>query len=202
MELPGLPSLDPAGFALRVAWRSDAGAWSLLVVPRDEVVATAAEIVREVEAIEGRAPVAVAARGGALDFVADLMRHRTATVVASGIDSFTPEDWRNIDLGRSRLLREGEVVVVLGSDAAADLLRYAPHLASWVSGYAWTSSAAALRTEHERRKSDRLADLRAWARGVTDEEILRLAAEGRLPNEPEYAEWLVLLGRGDLLGSR
>jgi hypothetical protein len=35
--------------------------------------------------------------------------------------------------------------------------------------------------------------------GKTDEEVICLAETGQLPTDPEYGEWLVLLGRGDLL---
>ncbi len=202
MELPALPPVDPAEFALRVAARPDPGAWSLLVVPIDEVAPTAIDLVREIETLEGHAPVLVSPRGGGARFVAEVERYASETIVAAGVDGFTRDDWEELDLARSRLLREGEVVVVLGPDAAAELLRRAPHLASWVSSFAWTSNAEALRAEHERRKAERLADLRAWAPSMTDDDVVRLAEQGRIPGEPEYAEWLVLLGRGDLLGSR
>jgi hypothetical protein len=46
----------------------------------------------------------------------------------------------------------------------------------------------------------RLAALRAWA-SCGDAEVIQLAETGQLPRDPEYAEWLTLLGRGDLLGS-
>lgn len=47
----------------------------------------------------------------------------------------------------------------------------------------------------------RLAALRAWA-SRSDQEVLDAARTGTLPPDPEYAEWLVLLGHGELLGVR
>jgi hypothetical protein len=44
----------------------------------------------------------------------------------------------------------------------------------------------------------RLTALRAWA-GRGDAEVIQLAETGQLPRDPEYAEWLTLLGRGELL---
>jgi hypothetical protein len=44
----------------------------------------------------------------------------------------------------------------------------------------------------------RLAALRAWA-SKTDGEVVAAARDGTLPLDPEYAEWLVLLGHGELL---
>ena len=46
---------------------------------------------------------------------------------------------------------------------------------------------------------ERLESLRQWS-GMTDEEVITRAEQGTLPGDPPYAEWLVLLGRGDLLG--
>ena len=45
----------------------------------------------------------------------------------------------------------------------------------------------------------RLASLREWS-GMTDEEVIARAARGELSPDPQYALWLVLLNRGDLLG--
>jgi hypothetical protein len=35
--------------------------------------------------------------------------------------------------------------------------------------------------------------------GKTDLDVMHLAGTGQLPTDPEYGEWLVLLGRGDLI---
>jgi hypothetical protein len=40
--------------------------------------------------------------------------------------------------------------------------------------------------------------LRRWS-GLEDLEVIRRAEAGTLSPDPEYAEWLTLLGRGDLL---
>jgi len=45
---------------------------------------------------------------------------------------------------------------------------------------------------------ERLAILRN-AHRLTDEQVIRMAEEGTLPREPSFAEWLLLIGRGDLL---
>jgi len=35
--------------------------------------------------------------------------------------------------------------------------------------------------------------------GKTNDEVITLAENRQLPTDPEYAEWLILLNRGDLL---
>ena len=75
----------------------------------------------------------------------------------------------------------------------------APNVASWIGGSAWELEGPQGLAPAERES--RLQALRAWAR-LTDEDVVHLAEAGNLPQEPEYAEWLILLGRGDLLAGQ
>lgn len=79
----------------------------------------------------------------------------------------------------------------------ARLIRHAPNLASWLGGQllSW-DGAAELLTPAE--KEARLAHLREKL-GKTDEQVIEMARTGRPLDEPDYAEWLVLLDRGDLV---
>jgi len=47
-------------------------------------------------------------------------------------------------------------------------------------------------------RNERLKALRRWSK-LTDEEVVRRAEAGSLPDDPEYTEWLVLLDRADLV---
>ena len=76
--------------------------------------------------------------------------------------------------------------------------RAAPNLASWIGGSVWSIDLASDALDEEERRS-RLATLREWS-GLSDSEVVQMAQEGNLPAEPEYVEWLVLLGREDLVG--
>ena len=79
------------------------------------------------------------------------------------------------------------------------MCREAPHLASWIGGSIWEADVTSdLLSDEE--KAARLKALREWA-NLGDDEVLRRAQEGTLPNEPEFVEWLVLLGRADLIGN-
>jgi hypothetical protein len=77
------------------------------------------------------------------------------------------------------------------------LQAYAPNLSSWLGGRVWRWSdeipdAPAVDVEQ------RLSTLRRHF-GKTDEEVLAAARDRTLPLDPEYAEWLILLGQGNLL---
>ena len=88
-------------------------------------------------------------------------------------------------------------LLVLSRRSASLLTRFAPNLASLLGGdlWIWHADASAL---SEADKQIRLDRLRAWS-GLCDDEVVAQAKQKVLPTEPQFAEWLVLLGRGDLL---
>ncbi len=119
-------------------------------------------------------------------------------VLLIGTAAYTEADWRLLDRRRSEFGREGVTVFLTSPGSFAMLMRVAPNLASWLGGSVFTYEDIDAHAIEQR--DPRLASLRTWS-GKTDEEVLQAAEEGRLPRDPEYAEWLVLLGRGDLLNA-
>lgn len=106
-------------------------------------------------------------------------------------------DWAALDQHRVRLNRPGPVVLIGSREQVDQLTSLAPNLASWfganVHGYAEDRHELS-----EQEVADRLEQLRSWA-GISDEEMVARAAAGAMELGPEHGEWLVLLGRGDLL---
>lgn len=119
-------------------------------------------------------------------------------LVVSGLEGFSQEEWGRLDLLRSRLQRDQPVIMVLSTPAIERLMRGAPNLASWLGGSVWQWDSHADMLSDEAREA-RLAALREWS-GKSDTEVVELAERRALPLDPQYAEWLVLLGRGGLLG--
>lgn len=97
--------------------------------------------------------------------------------------------WREVDEARERI--PWPIVFVGDGAAIARFATNAPHLWSLVGGHVFSWAPAALDTEA------RLASLRAETR-LEDAEVLARASAGTLPADPVFAEWLALLGRGDL----
>ncbi|MBM7119205.1 hypothetical protein [Archangium primigenium] len=125
-------------------------------------------------------------------------KETSGVLVVSGLDGFSEDEWRHVDLLRSQFQREEAVVLILETSTAERLQRAAPNLMSWISGSVWVLQPEADSLSSEQREA-RLQSLRQWAR-MTDERVVEMAMQGQLPADPAYAEWLVLLNRGDLLG--
>lgn len=103
---------------------------------------------------------------------------------------------QRLDSARTSFEGGPRVVFVMSEPALAALARDAPHLWSWVGPRVFSVDPTSGRLDVQAR----LASLREGT-GLTDDEIVRRAQAGELPADPVYAEWLLLLDRGDLIGS-
>ena len=196
--IAGLKPMSAAEAALRLMARRGRGDWTALVVePGVDVPSAAAELAEEMESIGGSAVerISGAADAGAL---ATRLASLRGPAVVYGLDGWAVSEWGRFDRLRSRFTRDERTALVLGEVAFERVVREAPNFWSSLGGsaVAYRPDASVL-TEDERAR--RLAALREWA-GLADEEVVARAVAGTLPPDPEFAEWLVLLGRGDLLG--
>lgn len=197
MSVP-LRSIGAGELALRLVAHRGHGDWSALVVhpPAGEDPPTAAaKLAEEIAAIGGVRVAHVQAPGDVLAFATEL-RKADGPAVVTGVDGWSEAEWRHLDEIRSRLLRDERTVLVLSKAAFERLVAAAPNLGSFIpSAWAYVPDAEGLSEEDRER---RLAALREWS-GMTDEEMLERRKLGRLPPDPEFSLWLILLGRGDLL---
>jgi hypothetical protein len=195
-------SIEPSAIglgemALRVVARP--GAWFSLIVSATDVAREADNLVEEIKLLDEMDARRIEAEAGAADLTRQARDVGPAAVVIAGFENFSDAGWRHMDLLRSELVRDEPVVLVLSERSIDRLMRCAPNLASFLGGAVWRlDSAAELLTEGDKER--RLATLRAWS-GLSDAEMVAGVERGDLPLEPEHAEWLVLLGRGDLLAA-
>ncbi|HWU86844.1 MAG TPA: hypothetical protein VN253_06200 [Kofleriaceae bacterium] len=112
---------------------------------------------------------------------------------------FVALDWGLLDRRRSSLAHAGVLILITTFSSFDELMQSAPNLASWLGAqvFAYVRDGAGVEVARARR----LDALRTWA-SKSDADIIHAAEDGTLPRDPEFAEWLVLLGRGDLLGPR
>ena len=101
-----------------------------------------------------------------------------------------------LEAGRGRFVLGPRIVLVTGPNGAKALAQAAPNIWSWVGSRYWQK----IRRTPIFDREARLASFR-MATGLTDEQITTAAEAGSLNSDPVFAEWLSLLGRGDLLGN-
>jgi len=194
-----MPSaLTVAELALRAAARAGTGDWLVLVVPEAFVAVVPGEVKAELEGfgawqVEWIRDVTEA--GELARRFQEAVRERV--LLLSGVQGFSQVEWKHLDMLRSRLMRERPVILVISPGALAEMARNCPNLTSWIGGSVWEIDTTTERLSPEEKEA-RLEALREWS-GLADEEVIRRAEEGTLPKEPEFAEWLVLLGRVELI---
>ena len=127
---------------------------------------------------------------------AGALRSSPAEILLVQAREFSTADWALLDRRRSSIAHRGLLIFLTTPVSFDELMRCAPNLASWLGGqvFAYPDDEPQLAAHRERR----LAALRAWA-SRSDADVVAAARAGTLPPDPEYAEWLVLLGHGELL---
>lgn len=188
-------SASAPGFALRLLASRGAAAYFAYLVQREEAAEVIEEIDAELRAFDERVTVKMISASSAAGLLQELPSVNEEVVLIAA-QSYAEADWRRLDRRRSSLGRAGVMVFFTTPSSFEDLMRAAPNLASWLGGFVFARKDESARVAEQREQ--RLAALRAWS-GKTDDEVIQAAEGGDLPRDPEYAEWIVLLGRGALL---
>jgi len=197
MEVAGVGAMSTGEFALRLSALRGTAAYAAYLADLAAVSTMTAELEEELGELMSDASVAQLAPRDGAQLIDELAASESELIVVNARD-FSGDDWALLDRRRSALAHRGVVVFVTTPTSFDDLMRSAPNLASWLGGEVFAHPppdeiAAAARRER------RLAALRTWG-SKTDVEVVERARSGTLPRDPEYAEWLVLLGHSELLG--
>jgi hypothetical protein len=110
---------------------------------------------------------------------------------------FDEATWQSIDLRRSMFERPGSIIFWLNSHDLDLLTNYAPNIRSYIGLSVFQNNPNSIYMSDDEKMS-RLQELRHRF-GRSDADTIRLAEEGNLEGTPSHTEWLILLGRGDLL---
>jgi hypothetical protein len=191
-EFAGQLTLDGSGDDASVIER-----WYRLVLPHGyDPAEQAARLLQEIEAVRGTTGVSANAAAGPTALVRAVRAAGDKPIVLFGIDRYSQADWRHVDLLRSQLLGGGTKALLSSPAVIARMENWAPNLTSLVSS-TWQLDPEADSLSPQECEA-RLQALRlAWHQ--TDAQVVAMAENKQLPPEPDYAEWLVLLGRGELL---
>lgn len=192
----GLSGISTAEFTRRMIERPGPGNWLILVAPTGETTSLGEQIAFGVglEAESGESPATIQPRD-ANELVEEVARRRH--LVVTGVDEWPLTEWARLDTLRSRLVVAQRVAFVMSESAAKHLLIGAPHFARFFSGSAWRVVLDKNVMSADDRQA-RILRLEAWSQ-LTTEEMIGRAERRELPADPEYAEWLALVTRIDLL---
>jgi hypothetical protein len=188
--------LDAATLALRLSVQLGTAAYAAYLTEPSEIDGALSELRDEFAATSTEEITTVSPPSS--QHLVQALAKASAGVILVDARAFSSSDWSLTDQRRSAIAHRGLLVFVTTQASFGELMRTAPNLASWLGGevFAYPSSDPSATALRERR----LEALRAWA-AKTDDEIIQAARAGTLLRDPEYAEWLVLLGLGDLLDS-
>lgn len=190
-----LPQTDLTTLALRIAARPNLGAWSLVLVPPGSSHAVAGALASEVASLGQGTIVHCDASRNLRALAHEVASNRGAAIVVTGLEV---NGWPALDLARSLFEGAAEVIVVASAVDGIRLVSDAPHFASWFGPNIYSLDLAADDAAERERTGLRLAALRSRFR-MTDAEVIEKAEKHTVPLDPEIVEWLVLLGRSDLV---
>ena len=153
------------------------------------------EIVEEIQAQLGTSPSKICVVDCS-DLLAQLRENAATITLVSGLDDWPVEQFRFLDINRSRLETRKAILFIVLPTTGTMLLRTAPNLSSYLGPVLELQPDQVYMSEKE--VEDRLVELRQYYER-TDREIQAAAESGALEADPDFAEWLVLMGRGDLV---
>lgn len=141
----------------------------------------------------------IAATAGPEELLGAIDDSSSDYLLLHNFEDWSAKEWRCWD-GFRHQLDQGKQggTLCLTEKSLRSMLSFAPNFTSWVGNKIyWVLLDSYLLTEEQRQS--RLVSLREWS-GWSDAEVIRQAESNQLSPEPEYAEWLILLDRGDLVG--
>ncbi len=197
MTPAGVKEVFAGELALRLSALRGTAAYAAYLVPLPDLESVLVDLEDELRAVTSDASVQRLVPHDAVELIAQLAAIPVEVVVVDA-HGFSNPEWTAIDHRRSSISHRGVLVFVTTPESFDELMRGAPNLASWLGGEVFAHPKTDARAAADREQ--RLDALRAWSQKA-DEEIVEAARAGTLPRDPDYAEWLVLLGRSDLLDS-
>lgn len=188
------PLFGAGELASRFRSESGTGTWICLIGPELRIESVSSEIVDALEAIHFSFRIIQLDRSvkPLIDAPTDL------PIVVTGFGTLSDEEWQHLDqLRSSRIIRNEPALLIMSPTSRQRLTRLAPNMASFVGGQFFEFQEDAGRLSEDER-SNRLAELQLQF-GMTNDQFLEMVETRAILDEPAYAEWLVLLNRGDLL---
>ena len=180
-------------FAAQLEIDDGADRWFRLIVPEPiDPAMVAQQLGMEIDVVLGSGCQLADAGTGPLALVRLVRAAGEQPVVLYGVDCYSDADWLHVDLLRSAACGRRSQSPACPTFCTTKMESCAPNLSSF-GGATWQVDL----------ESDYLSETEQQARlvlrtalGYSDADVIEMAEGTKLPDEPEFAEWLVLLGRG------
>lgn len=114
-----------------------------------------------------------------------------------GFSGWSEGLFASLDVNRSGLENGSFLVFSLDLKTAGRFLDSAPNIRSYLGSNIFVSAPDPSSMTSE-EVAERLAQLRTYY-GLGDADVIERAANRDLPSEPHFIEWLILLGRSELV---
>jgi len=133
----------------------------------------------------------------AVALVEQLRTKQDAAVLIYGFETWADDQFASLDVNRSRLETGAFLVFTVDLETAGRFLNCAPNIRSFLGAniFVTTPDPSVMSLQEI---SDRLNQLRTYY-GLSDKAVIERAASGDLSPDPHFVEWLVLLGRSELV---
>jgi hypothetical protein len=176
--------------------------WSVLVINNDDTAEVLEELIDGIEIFVDSSVESINVEDKIDKFniedIHDIFNLDINYFLLWGFDNWADSQWQQLDYLRSSLDYEKRCGLLLVSqESVAKMVTHAPNFSSWIDGKIFDLVLGAEILTPEECES-RLVALREWT-GLSDNEVIKKAEIHQLPYDPEYGEWLILLGRGDLI---
>jgi hypothetical protein len=132
-----------------------------------------------------------------LGLVEQLRTTQDRVVLMDGFDRWSEDQFASLDVTRSRLETGSFLVFRVDMRTAGRFLDSAPNIRSFLGTNIFVAAADSSMMGPD-EIADRLAQLRTHY-GLSDAEVVEHAENGNLSSDPHFTEWLVLLGRSELV---
>lgn len=174
----------------------EAGSWTAIFCEdgQERGVADAMLVaIEDAQAVAEGGTARVLEADGELPETIARMPHNAAAVVI-GLERLQARRLSALDLRRNVMIGGASVVLIIPRSLVPLIRAHMPNTWSLVGPRGWWIEMPEDTLDIEQR----LASLRKQ-HGTTDEQVIEQAEARQLPLDPPFVEWLVLLGRGDLL---
>ena len=182
----------------KIISRPDSNIWMALVVKPDDMQSTIGDLQDTVEIFNECNTGTISGKSGARDLIQKICEAIEKYIFLWELEFWDNSEWKIFDALRSRLDKNEKGGLIILSDRSNSLMLHnAPNFVSWLGSRTfYLQKDSEILTAEE--SDERIVALQEYL-GKTNEEVITLAENRQLPTDPEYAEWLILLNRGDLL---